>query len=317
MPHTAGRVERVELRQLRYFVAVAEELNFGRAAARLHIAAPSLSQQIKALEATVGAQLFVRDRRHVELTSAGRLFLPDAREIIALAASAQRRLRGTSGPVRLGYVSWVPDELIASVRSDVRLDEWVMPSHIQIARVLDGGLDAAIAWAAASDERLHQQLLWPEPLLAVVPARVREPCILARDLRALVDADLTSWDAWNQFAQDFADATGARVVKIDDGSVTGPGFYDRCRRMNVPILQSPKRHATPLPTGLRTRPVSPTPLWCWSLITRADDDRPAVLSLAENAAKVTRAAGLHTVPPDPWIPAGDPHREAIGARTFV
>ena len=308
----------MELRQLRYFVAVAEELNFGRAAARLHIAAPSLSQQIKALEATVGAQLFVRDRRHVELTSAGRLLLPDAREIIALAASAQRRLTGTSGPVRLGYVSWVPDELIASVRSDVRLDEWVMPSHIQIARVLDGGLDAAIAWAAASDERLHQQLLWPEPLPAVVPARIREPCILARDLRALVDADLTSWDAWNQFAQDFADATGARVVKIDDGSVTGPGFYDRCRRMNVPILQAPKRHATPLPTGLRTRPVrDPTPLWCWSLITRAADDRPAVLALAENAAKVTRAAGLHTVPPDPWVPARDPHRAAIGAGTFV
>jgi len=311
-------LRRVELRQLRYFVAVAEELHFGRAAARLHIAAPSLSQQIKALEASVGVQLFVRDRRHVELTSAGRILLADAREIVALAANAQRRLAGTSGPLRLGYVSWLPDELVASVRSDLRLDEWVMPSHIQIARVLDGGLDAAIAWAAASDERLHQQLLWPEPLLAVVPARIREPCILARDLRALVDADLTSWDAWNQFAQDFADATGARVVKIDDGSVTGPGFYDRCRRMKVPILQAPKRHATSLPAGLRTRPVrDPTPLWCWSLITRAGDDRPAVLSLAENAAKVTRAAGLHTVPPDPWVPARDPHRAAIGAGTFI
>src|SRR5258708_30879768 len=172
----------MELRQLRYCVAVAEELPFGRAAERLHIAAPALSQKIKALEASVGAPLFVRDRRHVELTSAGRLLLTDAREIIALAASAQRRLQGTSGPLRLGYVSWLPDELVASVRSDLRLDEWVMPSHVQIARVLDGGLDAAIAWASAGHERLHLHLLCAESLLSVVSAPFSEEMAAAGDL---------------------------------------------------------------------------------------------------------------------------------------
>jgi DNA-binding transcriptional LysR family regulator len=206
----------MELRQLRYFVAVAEELHFGRAAERLHIAAPSLSQQIKALEASVGVTLFVRDRRHVELTSAGRLLLSDAREIIALAASAQRRLQGTAGPLRLGYVSWLPDELVDSVRSDLRLDEWVMPSHIQIARVLDGGLDAAIAWVPAAHGRLHLRLLWAESLAAVVPARLGDEMIAADRLRVLVDADVTSWDAWNQFASEFAIAAGARVVGIDE-----------------------------------------------------------------------------------------------------
>ena len=303
----------MELRQLRYFVAVAEELHFGRAAERLYIAAPSLSQQIKALEASLGVPLFVRDRRHVELTSAGRLLLADAREIIALAASAQRRLEGTSGPLRLGYVSWLPDELVASVRSDLRLDEWVMPSHIQIARVLDGGLDAAIAWASAGHERLHLQLLWPEALAAVVPTRLKDKTIPAGRLRVLVDADLTSWDAWNQFASEFAKAASARVVEIDDGGITGRGFHDHCRRLNAPVLQSPKRHRASVPPGLRTRPVrDPTPLWCWSLATRADDDRSTVLALRENAENLTHAAQLPTLRERAtWVPAQDPHRDTI------
>src|ERR1700759_3355525 len=142
----------MELRLLRYFVTVAEELHFGRAAERLHIAAPSPSQQIKSREASVGTPLFVRDRRHVELTAAGRMLLPDAREILELSTRAQRRLAGTTGPLRVGYVSWLPEQLTVSAALDIRTDEWVMPSHVQIARVLDGGLDAAVAWAGARGE---------------------------------------------------------------------------------------------------------------------------------------------------------------------
>jgi hypothetical protein len=195
------------------------------------------------------------------------------------------------------------------------LDEWVMPSHIQIARVLDGGLDAAIAWAPVVDGRLHLQLLWAEPLAAVVPARLKEEMIAADRLRVLVDADLTSWDAWNHFAREFAMAAGARVVEIDDGGITGRGFHDHCRSLNAPVLQSPKRHRASVPPGLRTRPVrDPTPLWCWSLATRAGDDRPTVLALRESAENLTHAAQLPTLRERAsWVPAQDPHRDTIRA----
>jgi DNA-binding transcriptional LysR family regulator len=305
----------VELRQLRYFVAVAEELHFGRAAERLHIAGPSLSQQIKALERGVGVDLFVRDRRHVRLTSAGRQLLPDAREILALAGAAQRRLASASGPVRLGYVSWLPDQLSATIRTDLRIDEWVMPSHIQIERVLGGTLDATIAWAPEADERLDLRLLWPEPLHAVAPARGAAGPVRASDVRVLVDADLTSWDAWNRFAEAFARDTGATVVHVDDGGIAGPGFHERCLRLGAPVLETPKRNQARLPAGLRTVPVrDPTPLWCWSLITRNDDDRPAVADLRADAASLTRVAGLHVRPAEPWwAPPEDPLHEEVRA----
>ena len=102
----------MELRHLRYFIAVAEELHFTRAAERLHIGQPPLSHAIQVLEADVGALLLARTKRSVRLTEAGKLFLADARRILALSEQAQetarRAERGEAGELRIGFTYSTP-----------------------------------------------------------------------------------------------------------------------------------------------------------------------------------------------------------------
>jgi DNA-binding transcriptional LysR family regulator len=115
----------MELRHLRYFVAVAEELHFTRAAERLHIGQPPLSQQIQALEEELGVQLFARSKRRVALTEAGQRFLASARQILAdteqAAEQARRAARGEVGELRIGFTSSLPlTPLLPGVLNDYR-----------------------------------------------------------------------------------------------------------------------------------------------------------------------------------------------------
>jgi DNA-binding transcriptional LysR family regulator len=117
----------MELRHLRYFIAVAEELHFTRAAERLHIGQPPLSHAIQVLEADVGARLFERTKRWVRLTGAGTLFLADARKILALAdqacETARRAERGEAGELRIGFTYSTPlTPLFADVINRYRKD---------------------------------------------------------------------------------------------------------------------------------------------------------------------------------------------------
>src|SRR3984893_1156269 len=294
----------MELRQRRYFVAVAEELHFGRAAQRVHISGPALSQQIIALERELGTDLFVRDRRSVRLSEPGRGLLSDARRILALADDAKQRVlraAALSVPLRLGYVSWLPDDITALVGPTValRIDEWVLPSHVQADRVAEGTLDIALTWVTAqqSEERgLTAHLLRAEPLHAVVPGATSAEPIAAKQLKILVDADESAWSSWNRFAAEFAAHTGARIVNIDDGGITGDAFYVHVRRIGAPVLASPKRHTAVTPPSLGQRPVAdPVPLWTWSLVHREDDDRASVRHVVD--ALLAAAPGHRWAPP--------------------
>jgi DNA-binding transcriptional LysR family regulator len=308
-------IDRVELRQLSYFVAVAEELHFSRAAERLHISGPSLSQQISNLERELGTQLLVRDRRHVELTPSGSQFLADAREVLASATRAFDRARVGAGelPLRLGYVSWLPPEAAAIPDPRIRIDEWVLPSHTQAERVAEGSLDLGIAWVEEADIarlNLSADLLWNEILQAVMPRAHRathHESVPAAEITVLIDVDEASWRSWNRYASAFAAANQATVTKINDGGIAGPAFFDHVARLGRPVLESPKRHAAPMPPTLTRRPVRPpVPLWGWALVHRADDARPAVARATQILTDLASTCGWRTPPLEPhWPPSKD------------
>ncbi|MGW1622874.1 LysR family transcriptional regulator [Streptomyces sp. NPDC002172] len=303
---------RVELRQLRYFVAVAEELNFGRAAERLLIAGPSLSQQIKALERDLGVRLFDRDRRSVSLTPAGAALLPHTRDLLERADDLKRRAGRLSGSqaVRLGYVNWLPPDLGSRTAAVARVhvDAWVAPSHTQAARVADGSLDLAVCWVRAEDlERLglRARLIGADRLYAVAKGTDTSD-LPARDTDILIDEDVTSWASWNVYAEELTQAVGARPVRISDGAVTGPAYFDHVRRCTRPVLNSPKGQTDPLPPDLvRREIVAPKVYWTWSLVWRASEDRAGVLAAVDALCDGVGDLGIHA--PDAWLPAGDPY----------
>jgi DNA-binding transcriptional LysR family regulator len=303
----------VELRQLRYFVAVADELNFGRAARRLLIAGPSLSQQIKSLERDLGVRLFDRDRRSVSLTQAGASLLPHARALLDGADDLRQRARrlARSETVRMGYVSWLPADLTARTSSvaQIHLDPWIAPSHTQAARVADGSLDLAVCWVRTGElERsgLCARLVGADRLHAVATGKDTSE-VPARDTAVLLDDDSTSWSSWNTYAGELAEGTGARAVRISDGGITGPAFFDHVRRCGRPVINSPKGQHGPLPPDLVQRPVvAPEIHWTWSLIWRRGETRGAVLGVVDALCDEIGDLGIQGA--DSWLPATDPYR---------
>lgn len=171
----------IELRHLRYFIAVAEELHFGHAAARLNISQPPLSQQIQILEQQIGARLFARTNRSVSLTEAGRQFLADSRQILSqvddAAARAARLHHGETGELRIGFTSSAPfikavSDTLSTFRRrypDVHIQTRETNTREQIVPLNEGALDLGLMRNTQLPDTLAWERVLREPLLAMVP----------------------------------------------------------------------------------------------------------------------------------------------------
>ena len=188
----------MELRHLRYFLAVAEELHFHRAATRLHISQPPLSQQIRALERELGVTLLERNRRRVALTAAGEVFRDDARAILSAVDRASERARniarGSIGTLSVGFVGsamfspTLPNILreFRATRPEVELVLRELPTVVQLQALVGGELDVGVIRGPIPASEIHPQLelmtIQRERLIAALPAD--HPLATRRRLRA-------------------------------------------------------------------------------------------------------------------------------------
>lgn len=224
---------RLNLRHLAGFVAVAEELNFRRAADRLAMTQPPLSRQIRALEETLGTALFVRDRQGVRLTEAGQAFLPDARSLLEDSRQLARRFSlqrsGASSEVRLGVTTSVDVGLFSWVSAEFSRNHAPVPLQVrrQISahclRDLDNGsLDVALIGLPANAEGLQVEALFDDPLMACLPSG--HPLASKRKVPlAGLQPDKLFW-----FARRL-----------------NPTFHDYCERIFKDLAYAPERLAEP------------------------------------------------------------------------
>ncbi len=295
----------MELRHLKYFVAVAEELHFGRAARRLAIAQPPLSQQIKSLEEEIGVLLLIRTKRLVKLTAAGEVFLDEARKCLAQAEkavrAAGRAARGEIGQLAVGFVgSAVYGDapllfrLMRSRYPEVSLLLQDLTSEEQVEAVKANRIDVGLVRPpVAAAESLAMRVIWREPLMVALPEGSR----LVREKEIAVES-----------------LAGESFIQIPRH--VAPGFYDQFIRICARAGFSPQivqeARTTPtivnlvaggmgvslLPSSLQSlrrrgvvyRPLkAPVPTTEMAVIWRPDDNSRTLLSFLAIISEV--AAG--------------------------
>ena len=220
----------MDLRQLRYFVAVAEELHFGHAALRLRIAQPALSRQIQSLEKDLLVQLLFRNRRRVQVTPAGQVFLERARQILARADEAvlatQRVGGGVSGALNLGFVGSATYDVLPGVlreflkaapHVDLTLSE--MTVHAQIEALVEKRIDIGLLRLPAKTAGLVFRTIAREPLYVALPSSHRLAHLPAVPLSALSAESFVLYPdhprpSWTEYVIGLCQQAGFRPVVV-------------------------------------------------------------------------------------------------------
>ncbi|PVZ15473.1 MULTISPECIES: LysR family transcriptional regulator [unclassified Pseudomonas] len=222
----------MELRHFRYFVAVAEALHFGRAAQALGISQPPLSQQIQALEEQLGARLFNRTNRRVELSEAGRLFLDEARQVLAqvdkAADVARRAQAGELGEMKVGFTSSAPfagniPQAIYQFRKAfpaVQLNLLEMSSHEVVDQLAAGHIDVGLTRPVPLPDSVVMTELFREPLVAVLSAShpLAKGSETGLQLAALADEPFVF------FPRDYGSSVYAQLLQLARNAGFSPRF---------------------------------------------------------------------------------------------
>lgn len=287
----------MELRHLRYFVVVAEELHFGRAAEKLSISQPPLSQQIQQLEREIGAKLFHRTSRQVELTEAGRVFLDDARQILRSVDQAtgdvKRAARGELGRIGIGFVASatydvLPDILrrFRSEYQDIALDLFELHSAEQGTALRDRRIDVAFSRPPLTDDDFATEPVTTEELVAAVP----ETHALARSTSPLRLVELAS-EPFILFPRNPLPSYADFVVRVCEAAGFTPGIAQETQQMQTALsLVSAGLGVTLVPSsvqklkrsGVAYLPLTaPAPTTLLSMSTRRQDRSPMVANFID------------------------------------
>jgi DNA-binding transcriptional LysR family regulator len=299
----------LDFRALRYFVAVAEELHFTRAAGRLYIGQPALSEQIRRLEEELGVELLRRTTRTVELTPAGEEFLSRARRILAEAdkalADASRAARGETGSLRVATGATAGIELVPRVlrafrdaRPQVQLDLRQIDWEDYFGGLLDGSVDAAFVWLPFDQGGLSFAALHVEP--RVVALEAEHPLAGERELRMeqLVD-EPWPWADTDPVALAFwtcEEFRGGREARRGATIRSMEGMLEAVRT-GLCVATVPRSQALVSAwPGIAFRPVADLTPATLALGWRSAEETPVVQALVEIARRV--AAGDSSAFPD-------------------